>query len=211
MKALDIQDLGLVSYRDALKLQMQLLDQRQRGLVADTILILEHPSVITLGARQSANKLLVEESELAKKNIELVAIRRGGGATAHNPGQLVFYPIIDLKSAKIGVSEYIRLLENIGIELLNRFGLQSRSRKGFPGLWVEDKKIASIGVKIQKWVTFHGMAININNDLTIFDMIIPCGLNDVVMTSVFVETGKNIEMAEAKEELKKLMVKYFSK
>lgn len=197
-------------YRNALELQRELLEKRKDNQIANTVLILEHPSVITLGARQSANKLLAEKSELAQKNIELVPIRRGGGTTAHNPGQLVFYPIIDLKSAKIGVTEYIRLLETIGIELLSLFGLQSRRRKGLPGLWVEDRKIASIGVKIQKWITFHGMAINVNNDLSIFDMIIPCGLDDVVMTSVFEETGKDIKMADAKEELKKILIKHFS-
>lgn len=196
-------------YQAALQLQKQLLAQRQHNQIGDTILILEHRPVITLGVRQSANKLLVDETELARKNIELVPIRRGGGTTAHNPGQLVFYPIINLKSAKLGVSEYIRLLETIGIELLSQFQLQVNRRKGLPGLWVEERKIASIGVKIQKWVTFHGMAININNDLSIFDMIEPCGLGDVAMTSATVEIGKKIEMAEAKIKLKKLLTKYF--
>ena len=197
-------------YQDALQLQNEFLGLRQLGRIANTILILEHPPVITLGARQSANKLLSDKTELARKNIELMSIRRGGGTTAHNPGQVVIYPIIDLKSAKIGVSEYIRLLETIGIEFLNQFGLQSQGRKGFPGLWVNNRKIASIGVKIKKWITFHGMAININNDLSIFDMIVPCGLDDVVMTSVLEETGKNIEMAEAKNELKKILIKHLS-
>ena len=142
-------------YRDALQLQRELLEERQCGQIGDTILILEHPAVITLGARQSANKLLADKTELTQKNIELVAIRRGGGTTAHNPGQLVFYPIIDLKSAKIGVSEYVRLLETIGIDFLREFGLQSQRRKGLPGLWIEEGKIASIGVKIKKWVTLE--------------------------------------------------------
>ena len=187
-----------------------MLEKRKHDQIANTILILEHPPVITLGARESTNKLLAEDTELAQKNIELVRIRRGGGSTAHNPGQLVFYPIIDLKSVKIGVTEYIRLLETIGIEFLSLFGVQSQRRKGLPGLWVEDRKIASIGVKIEKWVTFHGMAININNDLSIFDMIIPCGLDDVVMTSVLEETGKDIKISVAKEELKKLRINHFS-
>ena len=205
-----MRDNGLMPYRAALQLQTELLEKRKHDQIANTILILEHPPVITLGARESTNKLLAEDTELAQKNIELVRIRRGGGSTAHNPGQLVFYPIIDLKSVKIGVTEYIRLLETIGIEFLSLFGVQSQRRKGLPGLWVEDRKIASIGVKIEKWVTFHGMAININNDLSIFDMIIPCGLDDVVMTSVLKETGKNIEISDAKEELKKLLIKHFS-
>ena len=207
---MDIRDMGLMPYQTSLQLQNELLELRQRSRIVDTILILEHRPIITLGARQSANKLLADETELARKNIELVSIRRGGGTTAHNPGQVVIYPIIDLKSAEIGIGEYIRLLETVGIEFLSRFELQSRRRKGFPGLWVEDRKIASIGVRIKKWVTFHGMAININNDLSIFDMIIPCGLNEVTMTSVLAETGRNIEMAEAKNELKKILTKHFS-
>ncbi|NIA17228.1 MAG: lipoyl(octanoyl) transferase LipB [Planctomycetes bacterium] len=202
--------MALMPYQASLQLQNELLELRQSRRIADTILLLEHPPVITLGARQSANKLLADETELARKNIELISIRRGGGTTAHNPGQVVIYPIIDLKSAKIGIGEYIRLLEKIGIEFLSRFDVQSRRRKGFPGLWVEDRKIASIGVKIKKWVTFHGMAVNVNNDLSIFDMIVPCGLGDVTMTSVLAETGRNIEMAEAKNELKKILAKYFS-
>ena len=206
----DVLDYGLMPYRDALQLQTELVEKRKCNQIANTVLILEHPPVITLGARQSANKLLTDETDLAQKNIELIPIRRGGGTTAHNPGQLVFYPIIDLKSIETGVTEYIRLLETIGIELLSFFGLQSQRRKGLPGLWVEDRKIASIGVKVQKWITFHGMAININNDLSIFDMIIPCGLDNVVMTSVLKETGKNTEMAEAKNKLKKLLIKHFS-
>ena len=197
-------------YRDALQLQLEFLEKRKHSQIANTILILEHYPVITLGARQSANKLLADERELTQKKTELVKIRRGGGTTAHNPGQLVFYPIIDLKSAKIGINEYIRMLETIGIDLLAVYGLQSRRRKGFPGLWVEDRKIASIGVRVEKWVTFHGMAINVNNDLSIFDMIIPCGLDEVVMTSVLKETGKNIEMSDVKEELKNLLIKHFS-
>jgi lipoate-protein ligase B len=200
----------MMRYEAALKLQRKLLEKRKHNQIGNTILILEHRPVITLGVRQSANKLLANKTELAQKNIELVQIRRGGGTTAHNPGQLVFYPIINLKSAKIGVTEYIRMLETIGIEFLSLFGLQSQRRKGFPGLWIENRKIASIGVKIEKWITFHGMAINVNNDLSIFDMIIPCGLDDVVMTSVLEETGKDIKMADAKEELKKILIKHFS-
>ena len=107
---------------------------------------------------QAANKLLVTEEELAQENIDLAEIRRGGGATAHNPGQLVFYPILDLSQLGLGVTEYVRQLEAIGIELLEKFGVQSGRKTDFPGLWVGEKKIASIGVRVSRQITYHGMA-----------------------------------------------------
>jgi lipoate-protein ligase B len=120
------------------------------------VLIVEHPAVISLGARKSENKLLADEGLIREQGIELVRVGRGGGTTAHNPGQLVFYPIIKLKSLKLDVTEYIRSLEQVGIELLQWIGVQSGRRKGFPGLWIGQKKIASIGVQLKKWVSFHG-------------------------------------------------------
>ena len=167
-----IRDCHKVSYRTALTLQKQLVTQRQAGKIHNTVLILEHTPVITLGARQSENRLLTDEKVLNDKGIELASVRRGGGVTAHNPGQVVLYPIVDLKSLHLGINEYIRQLEAIGIELLANFGIKAQRRKGFPGLWVNHKKIGSIGVKVKKWVTYHGMAINIENNLSIFENII---------------------------------------
>lgn len=198
---LQIYDCGLTDYREILSLQRRLCEQRQAGEVPDTVLIVEHPPVITLGVRQAANKLLVEPEVLMQRGIDLVVIRRGGGATAHNPSQLVFYPIVDLRGIGLGVGEYVRRLESIGIEFLAELGVGGERRKGFPGLWVEGKKIASIGVQVVRGVSFHGMAINIQNDLSIFDLIVPCGLDGVAMTSVFAETGKENSMAEIKERL----------
>lgn len=208
MPELKIKDCGVIDYTECLDLQHKLVEQRQQGLIDNTVLIVEHPSVITLGARNDKNRLLADESTLASECIEVVPIRRGGGATAHNPGQLVFYPIIDIRP--IGVSEYVRMLESIGIDLLNFFSVESDRRRGFPGLWIGEKKIASIGVKIQKWVSFHGMAININNDLEIFKNIVPCGLDGVVMTSAAVILGRELDMDSVKAELKRILVEYFS-
>ena len=202
-------DAGVARFADILEQQHRLRDERQRGEIPDTVLIVEHKPVITLGARQSANKLLVSRDELAQKQIDVVEIRRGGGATAHNPGQLVFYPILNLQELRLGINEYIRELEAIGIELLEQLGVKSQRRKGFPGLWVNDKKIASIGVRVSKAVTCHGMAINMQNDLSIFDYIVPCGLENVRMTSVFNETGKKCSMQEAKDRLSRLLVRHF--
>lgn len=189
-----------------LALQQQLQEQRRDGQVGNTVLVVEHPPVVTLGARKSSNKLLVSEEELARQGIDLVEIRRGGGATAHNPGQLVFYPILHLQELGLDINVYVRTLEQIGIELLAAHGVESGRRKGFPGLWVGERKIASIGVRVSRFVTCHGMAINIQNDLSIFDYMVPCGLDGVQMTSVQKETGKVHDMGRIKIELGKLLI-----
>jgi lipoic acid synthetase len=220
ISSLHIIDCGLADYRDVLQQQHQLHKERQQGEIPNTVLITEHPPVITLGARQSANKLLASRDDLAQQNIDVVDIRRGGGTTAHNPGQIVFYPILNLHQLRLDVNEYIRTLEQIGMELLKQLGVQSSRRTGFPGLWVENnrpssivyrpsRKIASIGVRVSKFVTYHGMAINIQNDLGIFDHIVPCGLENVKMTSVLNETGKKHPMNEVKSCLSQLLVQHF--
>jgi len=207
--SLRIRDCGLTSCVDTLSLQHKLVEQRRDGEIPDTVLIAEHRPVITLGAREAKNKLLASAEALAERGIDLVRIRRGGGATAHNPGQLVFYPILDLKGLRLGISEYIRQLEQIGIELLEQLDVKCERRKGFPGLWVGEKKIASIGVRVSKGIGYHGMAINIANDLSIFDIIIPCGLEGVEMTSVMKETGKRYPMSRVKEKLSQLLASVF--
>jgi lipoate-protein ligase B len=205
---LAIRDCGLAEYREVLGLQQELQEQRRAGQIGDTVLIVEHPAVITLGARKSANKLLVSPGELARRNIDLVEIRRGGGATAHNPGQLVFYPILHLQELRLDINQYVRTLEAIGIELLGGLGVESGRRKGFPGLWTGERKIASIGVRVSRFVTCHGMAINIQNDLSIFNLMIPCGLDGVQMTSVQKETGKKHDMEQIKTRLGERLVHY---
>ena len=215
----DIRDCGLADFHSILDLQHRLVEQRRQNEIGDTILIVEHQPVITLGARQSANKLLIERDKLAAKGIDIVEIRRGGGATAHNPGQIVFYPILNLQELRLDINKYIRTLEQIGIELLEKLGVKAERRKGFPGLWVvrqsspqvSDKKIASIGVRVSRQITHHGMAINIQNDLSIFETIIPCGLENIKMTSVFNETGKKCSMQEVKNKLKTLLLEHFGK
>lgn len=222
-------DCGIKDYQSVLELQEKAFENLLTGIRRDaaapqqagkdTIFITEHFPVITLGARISANKLLKDTDTIKQSGIEIFQTRRGGGATAHNPGQLVIYPVIKLKNHSLGVSDFVRLLENIGIEFLAELGVNCGIRKGFPGLWIKDKnprnpcnprlKIASIGVQIKKWITFHGMAININNDLSIFDLIVPCGIEDVKMTSVEKELNKKIDLKDAKNVLKKILLKHF--
>ena len=207
---LHIIDCGLANYREVLQLQHQLREKRHRGEIPDTVLIVEHSPVITLGARQSTNKLLADREDLAQRHIDVVDIRRGGGTTAHNPGQLVFYPILNLRKLNLGISEYIRELESISAELLEHLDVHAERRKGFPGLWVGTKKIASIGVRVSKFITYHGMAINIQNDLSIFEFITPCGLDGIEMTSALNETGKRCSISQVKEGLSQLLIRHFS-
>lgn len=207
---LQIRDCGLADYRQILQTQQLLREKRQQNEIPNTVLIVEHPAVITLGARQSSNRLLVNRKDLAQKHIDVVDVRRGGGTTAHNPGQLVFYPILNLQKTSLGINEYIRELEAIGAELLEQLDVRSTRRKGAPGLWIGEKKIASIGVRVSRSITYHGMAINIHNDLSIFDFIVPCGLDNVEMTSVLKETGKEHPMNQIKQKLAELLTEHFS-
>jgi len=207
---LQIRDCGLADYRQILQMQQLLREKRHQNEIPNTVLILEHPAVITLGARKSSNKLLVNREDLAQKHIDVVDVRRGGGTTAHNPGQLVFYPILNLQKTGLGINEYIRELEAIGAELLKQIDVHSTRRKGSPGLWVGERKIASVGVRVSRSITYHGMAINIQNDLSIFDFIVPCGLDNVEMTSVLKETGKHHSMNQIKQKLAELLIKHFS-
>jgi lipoyl(octanoyl) transferase len=186
----NIVDCGVCEYGEMLDEQKKLLEQVHSGKAPNTVLLLEHKPVITTGARQSENKFVLGKEQIAAAGIELFAIRRGGGTTAHNPGQLVVYPIVDLRKTGLGINEFIRELEQIGIDALAATGVECERKKGLPGLWLGDKKIASIGVKVSMGITYHGMAINVCNDLSIFDAIIPCGIDGVVMTSAAEQDAK---------------------
>jgi lipoate-protein ligase B len=207
---LEVRDCGLMDYHEALTLQLKLVEQRAKDQIPNTAVIVEHPPVITLGVRKDLNRLCITEEQAKKKGIEIAKVRRGGGCTAHNPGQVVLYPIIKLRSLRLGVNNYIRELEEIGIELLEQLQVEVERRKGFPGLWVGRKKIGSIGVRINRWVTFHGMAINIKNDLSIFEAIVPCGLKGVQITNVLKETGREYSMDEVKQKLTQICVEHWA-
>lgn len=208
--SLEIIDLGHAEYEKILKLQYNLQNKRRQGKVEDTILVVEHPPTITFGVREDINLLAVDRNALEERGIALVKTNRGGGATAHNPGQIICYPILDLQMRSLRVDEYVALLEDIGIRFLGKVGVTAKRREGFPGLWVKAfsgddailwRKIASIGIHLAGMVTAHGMAINIHNDLAIFNYIIPCGIDGISMTSVRQETGTEHDMGEVKRLL----------
>jgi len=207
---LKICEYGITDYQKILQLQHQLREKRRNDEIPNTILILEHNPVITLGARKSANKLLMDPDQIRQRNLDIVQIRRGGGITAHNPGQVVVYPILHLGQLKIGISDYTQFLQKIGIKLLQQLGVRSQMRKGYPGLWVDERKIASIGVRVSKQVTCHGMAFNIQNDLSIFELFVPCGIEAVEITSVRIETGKEHDIKQVKGILSELLTRHLS-
>ncbi len=178
-------DLGLVEYDEALAFQRAVAAARIDGRVAEDVLILcEHPAVVTMGRSAKASNLLLPESALAARGIALREVERGGDVTLHAPGQLVGYPIIDLKRHKQDLHWYLRTLEQVLIDALGTFGIEAGRRDGLTGVWVADRKIASIGVHARSWVTWHGFALNVTTDLRLFDIMVPCGIGGVVMTSV---------------------------
>jgi len=184
MTELQVCQLGTVPYTDALEIQLKLLEKRKNNEIPDTLLLLEHPHTITTGKRGNLDNLLLSKNALEKNNIHFEVIGRGGDVTYHGPGQLVGYPIIDLKNYSCDVHKYLRNLEQTIIDTLDKFGIVGRRIDGVTGVWVKRSKIASIGIGIKRWITYHGFALNINTNMSYFDMMIPCGIENVQMTSI---------------------------
>jgi lipoyl(octanoyl) transferase len=176
--------LGLQPYASAYRLQRDLWAQRVAGEIPDQLLLLEHLPVITLGRNAKAEHLLCSTDLLTGRGLQVVETDRGGDVTYHGPGQLVGYPILDLQPDRMDVLRYLRDLEEALIRTLAGFGLEGSRRPGYTGVWAQDRKIASLGVKISRWVTYHGFALNVTTDLSPFDLIVPCGIHHVRMTSL---------------------------
>lgn len=169
-----------MDYRRALELQQELVAQRKQGLIADQLVLLEHPHVITLGRNGHLENLLASDEVLERAGISFYPTDRGGDVTYHGPGQLVGYPIMDLRGWKRDVGAYVRGVEQTIIDTLADFGIESGRIPGLTGVWVGERKIAAIGVHISRWVTSHGFALNISTDLSYFQYIVPCGLTKPV-------------------------------
>lgn len=177
--------LGVVPYGDALNRQRALAEDRIAGrLASDVLLLLEHPSVVTLGRGTRATSLPIAPDLLKRRGIEVYEIERGGDVTYHGPGQLVGYPIFDLGVHRKDLHWFLRRIEDALILALARFGIAGERREGYTGVWTGGRKIASIGIHVRQWVTWHGFALNVTTDLAPFNLIVPCGIPDVVMTSV---------------------------
>jgi lipoate-protein ligase B len=187
-----VQDLGRGSYEEVLELQRRLCRQRISGEIQDDILLLvEHEPVVTLGRGVRPGSLPLSPAELEAKGLHVFDVERGGDVTFHGPGQLVGYPIIDLRKHREDLHWYLRRLEAGLIDGLARMGIGAGTRPGLTGVWTSGRKIASIGIHVKQWVTFHGFALNVTTDMSYFDLIVPCGIPNVVMTSVSRELARS--------------------
>ena len=199
-----IQDLKRKNYKDTLKIQERLRKQVLINSYKESLILVEHDHVYTLGKNANSSNILNEVCEVIKTE-------RGGDVTYHGPGQLVAYPIIDLKKRQIGVKTYVKQIEQLISKTLEEYGLSTHVPRQETGVWVNDRKIASIGIHISKGVTMHGLAINVNTNLSYFDNIISCGIDGVKMTSLYKELGKKIPMNDIKKQLVSNFKQIFNK
>jgi lipoyl(octanoyl) transferase len=181
-----VRRLGLVPYDEALALQRSLVEQRKAGAIDDQLLLVEHPAVLTVGVRGDGGRshILAAPDDLAARRIDVFETGRGGDVTYHGPGQIVGYPILDLNPDRRDVHKYVRDIEEVLIRVAADYGIQAGRVAGLTGVWVGDEKLAAIGVRIQRWVTSHGFALNHTTDLSHFGLIVPCGIADKGVTSL---------------------------
>ncbi len=193
---------GLTDYGKALSLQRELAAARVGGTISDDLLILlEHPRVVTLGRGAREANVVAPAELLERRGVQLHEVERGGDVTYHGPGQLVGYPIVDLSGLKQDLHWYLRQLEQVLIHALATFRVTGTRVPGYTGVWVENRKIVSIGVHVTRWVTFHGFALNVATDLSDFDLIVPCGIAEVRMTSIVEETGRPTSIDEVADRI----------
>ena len=197
-------NLGMIDYNKAWQLQSELVAAKANSAIdRDIILFLEHPAVFTLGRRGGRDYLLVGESFLEQSGIPVVQVERGGYITFHGPGQLVVYTLIDLEARRLGVTDFVAALEEIMLQSVRAWGLTAQRSTANPGIWMGRRKMGSIGIALRKGISFHGLALNINLDLTPFSWIQPCGLEGVSMTSVKQELSKEVPMRVVRHTVKK--------
>ena len=196
---MQVEDWGLISFEDAWRRQQELSDAILRQGAPDTLVLCEHPSVITLGRITKEGSVLTDRDQLHKRGINVVEINRGGEATVHNPGQLVGYPIFNLQRTKPDLHWFLRALEQSVIDALATFGVESAMVDGLTGVWVEnERKICAIGIHCSRWITMHGFALNVQNDLSLFQEIVPCGILDRGVTRLIDECEETVSMDEVK-------------
>jgi lipoyl(octanoyl) transferase len=197
----EVRRLGRLDYAEALELQQQLVAERKAERIPDQLLLLEHPPVITLGvkARNDRSHVLASAAQLQSAGVNVFETGRGGDVTYHGPGQLVGYPILDLRPDRCDLHRYVRDLEEVLIRAVGSFGIEARRQSGLTGVWVGDDKLAAIGVRISRWITSHGFALNVATDLAHFDLIVPCGITGKGVTSIARLTGRAVPL-EAVED-----------
>ena len=199
--AIAVRRLGRVEYDHAWAIQRELVASRQAGHAPDTLLLLEHPPVITLGRSGETAHLLGSDAELERRGVALVETDRGGDITFHGPGQIVGYAIVDLAPRGRDLHRYLRDLESVLIRALAEFGIVAGRVEGLTGVWVGDAKVAAIGIRVARWVTHHGFALNVDTDLSYFDLIVPCGIADRRVTSMKALLGDAIDREDVENAL----------
>ena len=196
-------DLGITHFLEAYKIQRDLVDKVALGICEDTLILTEHRPVITIGRKKGSwGNILKSREYLGSLGIEVVDVDRGGDVTYHAPGQLIAYPILRLQDEAKDIHKYLHYLEEVGIHFLGQYGVSSVARPGLRGIWVKGNKIASIGIGVKKWVTYHGLAVNINVDKTGFSLINPCGIKGVEMISLKDILEESLDIDDAKDRLK---------
>lgn len=202
MQVCEVRNLGFRAYAEALAVQQELHEARKRDEVPDTLLLVEHPHVITLGRGANRANLLADEATRASFGVELFETGRGGDVTYHGPGQLVGYPIIHLALEKQDVRRYVRDLQEVLVRTARDFGVEAEARGGeHVGVWVGREKLAALGIRISRWVTMHGFAFNVTTDLSYFRLIVPCGIRDYGVTSLAQLTGKQVLLPAVAERV----------
>jgi lipoyl(octanoyl) transferase len=211
MRTIQVRRLGRIGYAEGLELQKQLVEQRKAGQIPDQLLLLEHPPVITLGVKTRNNQtnIVATPEALAREGVSVFETGRGGDVTYHGPGQLVGYPIIDLKPDRCDVHKYVRDIEEVMIRAAAAFGVEAARLPGLTGAWVGSDKLAAIGVRISKWVTSHGFAFNVNTALNHFDFIVPCGITDKGVTSLQRLLKRPVEMVEVEDAIERAFMEVF--
>jgi lipoate-protein ligase B len=194
-------DLGIQPFAETLRQQEELVRLRLEGTIPDTLMLVEHPPVVTLGRAKRHGNLRIDLPELASRGIEFFEITRGGDATYHGPGQLVGYPIFDLRQHGQDVLRFCRRMEAALIMALADFGLTAQAVAGRAGVWTGDKKIASLGISVRRWITFHGFALNVSTNLADFEVIRPCGEDPGIMTSMVACLGHPVSMTEVRQRV----------
>jgi len=202
-RRLDVRRLGVVPYADGLALQRAIVEERQHNRVDDVLLLVEHPHVLTLGVRGDGGRrhILASLDQLADRGIDIHETGRGGDITYHGPGQIVGYPILDLKPDRCDVHRYVRDLEDVLILAAADYGIAAHRLPGLTGAWVGGEKLAAIGVRIARWVTSHGFALNVSTDLDCFNLIVPCGIADRGVTSLERLLGRPVAREEVEDRL----------
>ena len=208
-KQLDYINLDRMKYQQVYDLQRKLVKLRYQSEIPDYLIVCEHDPVITMGRGTDKNNLLVSEESFRKKGVDLFEIERGGDITFHGPGQVIMYPIISLQGRGKDTHKYLRDLEAVVINTLNELGLKAGIKKGLTGIWVNDHKVGAIGVAVSKWITYHGLALNVNTDLDYFKLINPCGITEYPVGSISGLLGRTIDIDDIKKLLIDSFVSYF--